>query len=184
MKAPLAATSAPAAEHAVAAPVEPAPAGPPAPTAVEAPAFVLRYACDDKYAVAADCQPGTAAWNAWRLGLVLTSAAPNLLRHEGGGPGGAEWNPGAPLVAFVASREPGRARLQLGARRLLPPVARLADYDVILVPVPVWNAAARPARRADLTEPAPLEAIRVVELRASNAGAELARGTFAFSGGE
>lgn len=155
----------------------------PAATAASAPAFVLRYACDDKYA-SAECRPGQPAWSAWLAGLALGSGAANLLDQQGGGPSGAEWNPEAPLVAFVLSREPGRVRLKLSGKHALTPSVRWTDYDVFFVPYAAWSRASRPARASDLTDTTAVDAVSVVELEASGQGGQLARGAFAFSGGE
>lgn len=153
-----------------------------APPATPRPELVLRYACDDKYARETDCAPGKGAWSSWLAGLTLTSNSESLLEHQGGGPGGAEWNPQAALVAFVVSREPGRAQLQVKGKRWLAPVARFDDYDVFVVPFETWSAAARRARAGDLADAALIEGVSVVELRARSTG-EM-RGTFAFSRGE
>jgi len=162
--------------------LEPAPQ--PAAPAQPAPTFVVRYACDDKYAVEAECRPGQPAWSAWLAGLALGAGAVSLLDHQGGGPSGAEWNPEAPLVAFIASTKPGSARLELSDKRGLAAAARFEGYDVFFVPSAAWNRASRPAQKGDLSDPAQLDAIRVVELGALGQSGELARGTFAFSGGE
>lgn len=129
------------------------------------------------------CRPGTPAWDAWLATVQLSTAAPNLLKHEGGGPSGAEWNPEAPLVAFVANAEVGSARLK-SSKTTFAPVARFRDYDVFLVPKNAWNVAARAARAADFPAGTDIAPISVVELRALGAKAELSRGTFAFSRGE
>lgn len=143
----------------------------------------MRYACDDKYA-AAECRPGQPAWSTWLAGLTLGSGVANLLDHQGGGPSGAEWNPEAPLVAFVLSAEPGRARLKLSGKHALTPSLRWTDYDVFFVPYAAWSRASRPARASDLTDTTAVDAVWVVELQARGQGGQLARGTFAFSGGE
>ena len=106
-----------------------------------------------------------------------------MLSLQGGGPSGAEWNPNAPLVAFVASAESERARLKAGKTTFVP-VARFGDYDVFLLPLKTWNAFARPARAGDLPAEAELGPVTVVELHALGPKGELARGTFAFSRGE
>ncbi|MES1188987.1 MAG: hypothetical protein ABUL60_34545 [Myxococcales bacterium] len=146
------------------------------------PDLVLRYACDDKYASETDCAPGKAAWSSWLTGLTLTSNSESLLEHQGGGPGGAEWNPQAALVAFVVSAEAGRAQLQVKGKPWLTPVARFDDYDVFVVPFGTWSAAARRARAGDLADTAMIDGVSVVELRARSTGET--RGTFAFSRGE
>jgi hypothetical protein len=157
------------------------------PTAPALPAapgpFVLRYVCDDKYDEGATCRPGKPGWDAWLGNVDLSVTTQNLLNHQGGGPSGAEWNPEAPLVAFVASAEAGHARLA-SSKATFEPVARFRDYDVFLVPPEAWNAAVRAARPDDFPVGAELAPISVVELRAIGGKAELARGTFAFSRGE
>lgn len=147
------------------------------------PTLAARYACDDKYDADVTCRPAKRAWELWLNGIDLSVAAANLLNHQGGGPGGAEWNPGAPLVVFVASQtEAGSARLK-SSRATFTPVARHERYDVFLLPVAGWSAAARRARAADFPEGTPLQPLRVVELRAVADGI-IERGFFAFSSGE
>lgn len=143
---------------------------------------MVRYVCDDKYDEGAVCRPGKPAWDAW-LGTLQLDAAPNLLNRQGGGPGGAEWNPNAPLVAFVASADAGSARLK-SSKATYKPVARFGDYDIFLVPMPAWSAAVRPARASDFPPETEFSPNSVVELRALGAKGELARGSFAFSRGE
>jgi hypothetical protein len=143
----------------------------------------VRYACDDKYDEGAVCRPGKAAWDAWLGSIQLTPAAPNLLNRHGGGPGGAEWNPNAPLVAFVASADAGSARLK-SSRATFKPVARFGDYDVFLLPMTAWSAAVRAARASDFPPETEFLPNSVVDLRALGAKGELARGSFAFSRGE
>jgi hypothetical protein len=166
-------------------PPEPAPAA--TATATEPPAppspFVLRYVCDDKYDEGSVCRPGNPAWDTWLGSIQLTTVAPNLFKHEGGGPSGAEWNPNAPLVAFVASAKAGSARLK-SSKATFTPVARLGDYDVFLVPLKAWNAATRGAEAEDFPPDTELGPVTVVELRAIGPQGELARGTFACSYGE
>lgn len=155
---------------------------PPA-NAEPAAAFVLRYACDDKYADERQCRPGKAAWRDWLAGLELAVGAPSLLEHRGGGPGGAEWNPQAALVAFVASSEPGRAKLELMVGKARPPVARFGNYDVFFIPFVSWDQAARPARAQELGA-GDVSGISVVELHAAGTDGQRLDGTFAFSHGE
>lgn len=166
-----------AATVATAAPASAHPAEAPPPT------FVVRYACDDKYDADATCRPEKTAWELWLKGIDLSVAAANLLNHQGGGPSGAEWNPAAPLVVFVASRtEAGSARLK-SSRTTFKPVARFSEYDVFLVSVTDWHIAARPARRGDFPDGAAWQPVRVVELHAVADGL-IERGLFAFSSGE
>ena len=176
---PAASTVAPS----VTTPVAPAAAASAQPVAAPPPTFVVRYACDDKYDGDATCRPAKTAWEIWLQGIDLSVAAANLLNHQGGGPSGAEWNPAAPLVVFVASRtEAGSARLK-SSRATFTPAARHENYDVFVVPVAGWSAAARHARAADFPEGTPLAPLRVVELRAVGDGMAQ-RGLFAFSSGE
>lgn len=166
---------------------QPAPAATATATATEPPAtpsaFVLRYVCDDKYDEGSVCRPGNPAWEAWLNALQLSTAAPNLLKHEGGGPSGAEWNPNAPLVAFVASADAWTTRLK-SSKATFAPVARFGAYDVFLVPLAAWSTATGPARAADFPPGTELGPVTVVELRALGPKGELARGVFAFAYGE
>jgi hypothetical protein len=167
----------------------PAPAAP-SPSVVEpppsepAPTFVVLHACDDKYDAEPECRPGKAVWSAWLAGLNLTTQTRSLLRLDWGGPGGVEWNPGAPLVAFVASSVPGQTRLKLAAGPGFAPVTRFRGYDVFFIPFEAWDAVQRGARADELPEDSPTDAITVVELRAMDAHGEVARGLFSFARGE
>jgi hypothetical protein len=121
---------------------------------------------------------------AWLAALQLTSATRNLLKLDGGGPGGAEWNPGAPLVAFVASAKGGQTQLYLDAGPGFAPVGRYQGYDVFFIPFEAWEAVERGARADELPEGCPTDAVTVVELRVVDTNGEVARGLFAFGRGE
>ena len=120
----------------------------------------IHYLLDDKQPVA---PPEPAALAAWQQGVVdhrlADPAAPPLVRdllsHQGGGPGGGEWNGQGDLLLVLSGPQAAAAALQI--RLDGAPVASASALTcagarcltTVIIPVAAWDAHLRAVQDAD-----------------------------------